>query len=201
MIGLAVCAEPIVRIVLTEKWLPAVFFLRIFCITYAFYPIHTANLNAIKSMGRSDLFLVLEIIKKLVGICAVVITMFISIEALAYSLLFTTLTSMIINSFPNKKLLNYGYFDQLKDILPQILVSVLMGAIVFCISFIPIYYWIQLIIQVPFGVVLYLLLSKVFKIDSYQYVKTIAYGYFKKNKTNKTIDENSDSKESEEAKE
>ena len=63
MIGLAVCAEPLVQLILTEKWLPCVLFLRIFCITYAFYPIHTANLNAIKAMGRSDLFLKLEIIK------------------------------------------------------------------------------------------------------------------------------------------
>ena len=61
MIGLAVCAEPLVQLILTEKWLPCVLFLRIFCITYAFYPIHTANLNAIKAMGRSDLFLKLEI--------------------------------------------------------------------------------------------------------------------------------------------
>ena len=65
MVGIAVCAEPLVRFVLTDKWLPCILFLRIFCITFAFYPIHTANLNAIKAMGRSDLFLILEIIKKL----------------------------------------------------------------------------------------------------------------------------------------
>lgn len=67
MMGLAFCAEPIVRLVLTDKWLQCVPFLRIFCITYMFYPIHTANLNAIKAMGRSDLFLKLEIAKKIVG--------------------------------------------------------------------------------------------------------------------------------------
>ena len=64
MMGLAFCAEPIVTLILTEKWLPCVPFLRIFCVTCMFYPIHTANLNAINAMGRSDLFLKLEIIKK-----------------------------------------------------------------------------------------------------------------------------------------
>ena len=98
MIGLAVCAEPLVQLILTEKWLPCVLFLRIFCITYAFYPIHTANLNAIKAMGRSDLFLKLEIIKKTVGIIAILITMWISVQAMAYSFLVTTILNQIINS-------------------------------------------------------------------------------------------------------
>lgn len=64
MMLMTFCAEPLVRLVLTEKWLPCVPFLRICCITYMFYPIHTANLNALKAMGRSDLFLKLEILKR-----------------------------------------------------------------------------------------------------------------------------------------
>lgn len=106
MIGLACCASNVVTIVLTEKWLPCVFYLQIFCITYMFYPIHTANLNAIKAMGRSDLFLKMEIWKKAVGMVLLLSTMFISVKAMAYSLLISTLASMIINSWPNKKLLN-----------------------------------------------------------------------------------------------
>ena len=77
MVGLAVCAEPLVSLILTDKWLPCVPFLRIFCFSFAFYPIHTANLNAIKALGRSDLFLKLEIIKKVVGIIAILSTMWI----------------------------------------------------------------------------------------------------------------------------
>lgn len=185
MVGLAVCAEPIVRIVLTEKWLPTVFFLRIFCITYAFYPIHTANLNAIKAMGRSDLFLILEIIKKSVGIITILVTMFISVEAMAYSLLATSLLSQIINSWPNKKLLGYTYLDQVKDMLPQILLSLVMGGIVFCITFVPIYDWAQLLIQVPLGVAIYLGLSKLFKVESYTYVANTARGFLGSKKNNK----------------
>ena len=79
MVGIAVCAEPIVSVLLTDKWLPCVPFLRIFCISYAFYPIHTANLNAIKAMGRSDLFLKLEVIKKTITTTAILVTMYISV--------------------------------------------------------------------------------------------------------------------------
>ena len=173
MVGLAVCAEPIVKLVLTEKWLPAVFFLRIFCFTYAFYPLHTANLNAIKAMGRSDLFLKLEIVKKVVGMIALLSTMWISVEAMAYSLLFTSVASQIINSFPNSKLLNYRYIDQLKDILPEILLALFMGLVVYCVNFLRLNDWITLLIQVPLGIVIYLLGSKLFKLDSYEYILAI----------------------------
>ncbi|MBR4624214.1 MAG: lipopolysaccharide biosynthesis protein, partial [Alphaproteobacteria bacterium] len=86
MMGLAVCAEPLVRLILTEKWLPCVPFLRIFCFSFAFWPVHTANLNAIKALGRSDLFLKLEIAKKIVGLTAILATMNISVMAMAYTI-------------------------------------------------------------------------------------------------------------------
>ena len=88
LMGFSFISEPFVRLILTEKWLPCVPFLHIFCITYMFYPIHTANLAAINAMGRSDIFLKLEIIKKIVGITALIISMQISVLAMAYSLIF-----------------------------------------------------------------------------------------------------------------
>ena len=111
MMGLAVCAEPFVRLLLTEKWLPCVPYLRIFCFSYAFYPLHTANLNAIKAMGRSDLFLKLEIIKKLIGVAVLAVTVRYGVYVMALSLLFTSVLAQIINSWPNKKLLDYSYID------------------------------------------------------------------------------------------
>ena len=182
MIGLAVCAEPIVRILLTEKWLPCVFYMRIFCVCLAFYPVHTANLNAIKAMGRSDLFLILEIIKKVIGTIAIVSTMFISVEAMAYSLLVTAILSQIINSWPNRKLLGYSFENQIMDILPQILLSVLMGAVVYCVQFIGLRSWVTLLIQVPVGVVIYIALSKIFHIDSFEYFLSIIKSLFSKKK-------------------
>ena len=182
MVGLAVCAEPLVNLILTEKWLPCVFFLRIFCFTYAFYPIHTANLNAIKAMGRSDLFLVLEIIKKIVGITAILCTMWVSVEAMAYSLLFTSVINQIINSWPNKRLMNYSYLEQLKDMLPQICLSLFMGAIVFSAQYIGLNDIFTLLIQVPVGALIYIVLSKLFHIDSFDYLINTVKGLLHKHK-------------------
>lgn len=180
MMGLAVCAEPLIRIVLTDKWLPAAFFLRVFCFTYAFYPIHTANLNAIKAMGRSDLFLKLEVIKKIVSISALISTMFISVEAMALALPVTSILGQIINSWPNRKLLDYSYRAQLLDMLPQIGMSLAMGGIVFTIQFLRLPDIATLLIQVPLGALIYIVGSKLLHIDSYEYVKGLIKSYTKK---------------------
>lgn len=182
MIGLAVCAEPLVQLILTEKWLPCVLFLRIFCITYAFYPIHTANLNAIKAMGRSNLFLKLEIIKKTVGIIAILITMWISVQAMAYSFLVTTILNQIINSWPNKKLLNYSYLEQVKDMMPQILLSLGMGAAIYAVSFLHLSASLTLLIQIPLGVLVYWSGSKIFHVESYTYIIEMVKNFKKRKK-------------------
>jgi len=183
MMGLAVCAEPFVKLLLTEKWLPCVPFLRVFCFTMAFYPVHSANLNAIKAMGRSDLFLKLEIIKKIIGLIAILTTMWISVEAMAYSLLITTVIASFINAFPNSKLLNYTYKDQIVDMLPTMLLTAVMGGIVYCVTLLPISEILMLIIQIPLGVVVYICLSKLAKIDSFDYILSMAKGFL--NKRNK----------------
>lgn len=170
MMGLVCTATPLVRLVLTDKWLPCVPFLRIFCITYMFYPIHTANLNAIKAMGRSDLFLKLEIMKKVVGVIALVSTMWFGVMAMGYSLLFTSVANQIINSWPNRKLLKYRYLDQLKDILPGILLAVFMGLCIYPIQMIGLQDIVTLMIQAILGVAIYIGGSVVLKLDSFQYL-------------------------------
>lgn len=169
MMGLAVCADSFIPLLLTEKWIDSIFFLRIFCFTYAFYPIATANLNAIKSLGRSDLFLKLEIAKKVVGFSAIFATMFISVEAMAWSLIFTSIAAQIINAWPNKRLLNYSYTDQLKDMLPHIGLSVIMGIPVYMIKMLGFNYWITLMIQVPLGIALYVGGAWMLKVESFFY--------------------------------
>ena len=182
MIGLACCADKVVTLILTTKWLPCVFFLHIFCITYMFYPIHTANLNAIKAMGRSDLFLKLEITKKVVGIVLLLSTMFISVEAMAYSLLISALTSMIINSWPNKKLLNYSFFDQIKDIVPSIILALIMGFGVYFIGLMSLSTILLLIIQVVCGALIYLVGSAALKLEPFEYLKSIIMKHTKRRK-------------------
>ena len=170
MIGLACCATSAVSLILTKKWLPCVFYLQIFCVTYMFWPIHTANLNAIKAMGRSDLFLKLEIWKKVVGTILLLSTMFISVEAMAYSLLISTLASMIINSWPNKKLLNYSFLEQVRDIFPSILLAIGMGVVVYLIGFLPVPTLPLLIIQVICGGVIYIMGSALLKLEPFEYL-------------------------------
>lgn len=173
MMGLAVCAEPFVRFFLTEKWLPCVPYLRIFCFTYSFYPLHTANLNAIKAMGRSDLFLILEIVKKAVGITTLLLTMRLGVYPMALSLLATSVLSQIINAWPNSRLLNYSYLRQLADLLPTILLAAAMGACVYPVSLLGLSDIVTLVIQVPLGVLVYVLGSKLLRIDSFEYLMSI----------------------------
>lgn len=180
MMGLAFTAEPLVSLVLTEKWLPCVPFLRIFCITYMFYPIHTANLNAIKAMGRSDLFLKLEIMKKTVGIVLLLSTMRFGVMAMAYSLLVSSVLYQMINSFPNKELLDYSYINQLKDILPSTLLAIIMGASVYPISRLGISDFVTLILQAVFGAMIYIIGSVLLRLDSFQYLWGIAKPIFKR---------------------
>lgn len=180
MMGLAVCAEPLVRLMLTDKWLPCVPYLRIFCFTYAFYPVHTANLNAIKAMGRSDLFLILEIIKKGIGIVALVATVNLGVYAMALSLLAVALISQVINAWPNRKLLGYAYPQQFLDMLPAMLLTALMGACVYPISLLGLSDWLTLPLQVIAGVLVYVAASAIFKVDSFSYMLSIIKRFLKK---------------------
>ena len=170
MMGLAFVGTPLVRLVLTEKWLECTPFLTIFCITFMFYPIHTANLNAIKGMGRSDLFLKLEVIKKIVGMALLLSTMWFGVMAMAYSLLIISLASQVINSWPNKKLLNYGYLEQLKDILPGIMLAIMMGCCIYPIQFWGLSDLLTLCIQIPLGMIIYIWGSVLLRIDSFKYL-------------------------------
>lgn len=177
MMGLAFCGTPIVRLVLTEKWLACVPFMQIFCITSMFYPIHTANLNAIKALGRSDLFLKLEILKKIVGIILLLSTMWFGVMAMAYSLLVSSVLSQIINSWPNRKLLDYGYLEQLKDILPGIVLAVVMGVCVYPVQWIGLSDSITLCIQVVLGAIVYIIGSILLKLESFNYVWNMVRPY------------------------
>ena len=180
MMWLAFCAEPIVRIVLTEKWLSCVPFLRIFCITYMFWPVHTANLNAINAMGRSDWFLRLEIVKKIVGMTILLTTMWFGVMAMAYSLLLSSVLSQIINSWPNRKLLDYGYLEQVRDFAPGILLAVGMGTCVYFIGFLSLPTIVTLLIQIIGGAAIYIGVSALLKLEEFEYLLGMVKAFLKK---------------------
>lgn len=170
MFGLAAVAKSLIQILLTEKWLPAVPFLQIFCVSYVFWPIHTTNLQAINAVGRSDIFLKLEVIKKIIGIPILLLSIPYGVYAMALGLMFSGIISIFINAYPNKKLLNYTYKELLKDLMPSFLLSVVMGWVVYSIQWIGMSTWITLIVQVSTGVVIYIVLVKLFRLRSYYYL-------------------------------
>lgn len=182
MFGLIAVAEPLICILLTDKWLPAVPFLRIACLALAFSPINTANLQMIKASGRSDLFLKLEIIKKGTGVIVLLITMKYGVMAIAISEILVVIFSNIVNSVPNKKLVGYGYLEQIKDLLPSLILSMVMGAAAYSVSLLKLNNFLTLILQVVVGVAVYGALSLIFKLPSFYYLLDIAKNKFLKKK-------------------
>ena len=159
-----------IRILLTEKWLPCVPFLRIFCITYLFYPIHTANLNAILAVGRSDIDLKLELIKKLLEIMVLLLTMRYGVMAIAYGLIGTAILNQIINAWPNKELIGYSYLEQIRDVLPEIALACVMGAVVYFVGYLQLPDLTVLVLQIMVGIVVYLGLSALMRLEAFIYL-------------------------------
>lgn len=131
MTFLAVTADPLVRWLLGEKWVGAVLFFQMYCFIFALWPIHTTNLSALNGMGRSDLFLKLEIVKKIVGLVVLCVTVFAfhSPEAIVAGFMITGIFGTIINAFPNRTVIGYGYWEQVVDIAPIWALSLVSGAL------------------------------------------------------------------------
>jgi O-antigen/teichoic acid export membrane protein len=145
-------------------------FLQIFCIYYAFFPVHTANLNAIKAVGRSDVFLRLEIIKKVLETAVLLFTVRIGVFAMALGQLFCGVASLLINAWPNRRLLGYPYRQQLRDVLPVLALSLVMAACVWPVTLLGLHDALTLLIQIPLGVLVYVLGSKLLKLDSFELI-------------------------------
>lgn len=172
MAGLAAVAEPMISLLLTDKWLPCVPFLQLCCIDFALYPIHTSNLSAINAKGRSDVFLKLEIIKKAYGMAILLVTVlcFDSVMAIAWGGVVSSLVSAAVNAHPNKELINYGYLEQMRDILPALLLSLVMFGVVYAMNALALPAAALLVLQAVTGVIVYGGLSMLFQVESVQFV-------------------------------
>jgi len=171
MFGLVAVAKPLIVVLFTDKWLGAVPFMQLVCIAYAFYPMHSANLQAINALGRSDVGLKLEIIKRVLGLCLIGLSFPFGVYAIVGSEILFSLLATIINGFPNKTLIGYSIKEQWKDIIPYLLLSVLMALMVYFISFIlNIPNILLLIIQIILGVGIYILGCHIFKLEAYVYI-------------------------------
>jgi len=180
MAGMAAVANPLVRLLLTDKWLPAVPFLQIFCGVFALWPVHTANLQAIVALGRSDVMLRLEVIKKVIGVAVLAVTIQFGPMAMAAGLLVTGVVSTLINARPNVTLLNYRYREQVRDLAPAFLVSVLMGAAVWALNGLKLSMAAMLSLQTIAGLVIYIGGSWLLRLEPFVYAAGVAQDVLRK---------------------
>lgn len=163
MIGMSAVAHPLTLVFIGEKWEFSAYLLQILCFSMMWYPVHALNLNLLQVKGRSDLFLKLEIIKKIVGICILFISVPLGIVAMCYFNIFSSIICLIINTYYTGKLINVGFLKQMRDIAPTLILSLIMWVIVlFAIQFIPNKY-IQLLVGILIGSAIYIAGSYFFK--------------------------------------
>lgn len=170
LIGLYFAAKGIVLVLLTEKWLPMVPFIQIFCIAYLLMPIQNINAISIRSLGYSNITLKLEIIKKILEAIILVVSFMINVYAVAWGIVLYNFVSLFINLYPSERLVDYGIFEQLKDVMPTLFISMIMGMIVYIIGLFSRDILLILLMQILIGASSYYLLCRMFKLDSLNYV-------------------------------
>ncbi len=181
--GLLVMAEPLVRLILTDVWLEAVPFLRIFCIAFMTMPIQSSNMSAIKALGHSDITLKTEIIKKILETIILIVSFCINIYAVAWGIVVYNFICIAINLYPCKKLLNYGVMEQIRDTAPYALLSAIMGFSIYSLSLLNCPLVWLLVLQSVSGLTIYILLNALTKTNCYIYTRNIiSEKFLKKNR-------------------
>ena len=172
----AVVAEPVVKLLLGEQWLPAVPFLQMYCFVYALLPIHSSNLQALNGMGRSDLFLKLELIKKAYGIAFILIGAFVfqNVYILVGSYILSGVLSTFVNAWPNRKVISYSYLEQVRDICPAFLLAAASTALAIPVGMLGLPDISTVLLQAAVMAAAYLGLSKLFKVEALDYLLATA---------------------------
>jgi len=181
MIGLAIVAEPLVIVLLTEKWVPCIPYLQLLCFAGLLYPLHLINVNVLIAQGRSDLFLRLEIVKKILTIIAIAITWRWGIKALIYGQIAQSFIAYYLNCYYTGKILRYPFQEQVADVMPYLSAASLMGAGVYVIRLAPIESRLMLLVgQVVTGALLYTTLCYGFRLTAFKEAVSTARPYLKR---------------------
>ncbi len=168
MIGLAIVARPLVLVLLTDKWLPCVPYLQLLCVMGLMFPLHLINLNVLQAMGRSDLFLRLEIIKKMLTIMNILVTWRWGIMAMIGGQVVISLVSYYLNAYYNKVLLDYSIWEQIGDLYPCLIDAAAMGGAIYALKYLPIASPLVLLMcQVAAGGMIYAAVCRVFRFEAY----------------------------------
>lgn len=156
MVGLSAVADPFIRILLTDKWEGTIYLLQIICFSMMWYPVHSINLNLLQVKGRSDFFLKLEVIKKTQDLIILCITLPLGIVAMCYGSIVGSLISLVWNTYYTKKIIGYGYFNQMRDIMPVLLHSLVMCVLVHLVVYFMPTLWLKLVMGIIVGATYYI---------------------------------------------
>ena len=162
MIGIAAVADPLVRILLTDKWAGIILLLQITCFDAMWSPVHAVNLNLLQVMGRSDYFLKIEIIKKILSLIILAATVPMGIVAMCYGKVVGSVLGLLINTYYTKKLIGYGFYDQLKGLFHILIHTLIMGLFALLVVHLFDNNWIKLLSASLVGSLYYIIGSKLF---------------------------------------
>lgn len=177
MMELAAISRPMIISILTEKWLFAATLIPILCFAQMWYPVHAINLNLLQVKGRSDIFLKLEIVKKLFGVVVICITLPFGLTALCIGMIVNSIVALAINTLYTGKLIHLGFFKQMEDLLPILLLSIITGGAVFLtVTYIPMKSWIALTVGLVEGILIYAVLAKLLLFSEYSEIISILRG-------------------------
>lgn len=185
MVGLMLVAHPLVQILLTEKWLPSVPYLQLLCIIGMLYPILAINLNALNAQGRSDLYLKIDVINKILVIITVFITYRFGITAMIIGQIINSLISYYLYSYYTNKLLGLGIITQIRNMFPAFSISIVMGFLIYCVKYLSINNQLLLLVtQITLGGLIYISLCFIFKISAFMEIISIVKGFRPSKKSN-----------------
>lgn len=173
MISLGAVSEPLIYTLIGSKWHEAATYLPLICISMSLYPLHAINLNILQVLGRSDIFLYLEILKKIVGIVPIVIGIFCGIYYMLLASILTGVISLYLNTWYTGKTLNYSFWKQLRDITPSYFTALVIAFAVYFLKYLSLPYYAVLMLQIIVGIVACITISEIFKFDEYKELKTI----------------------------
>lgn len=169
---LVVIAPTFIPLLFGPQWTGSVWFMQAYCLVYAMLPIHTTNLQALNGMGRSDLYLKLEVIKKIVGAIAIVVTAFVfrDVQYMVGSYVLTGVLSTFINAWPNRRVIGYSYGEQVRDIAPAVLLTVVSAAAGWTVSLLPVPSLLLVLLQVAVFVAVYFGLAAILRVEEFSYL-------------------------------
>lgn len=173
MISLGAVSEPLIYTLIGTKWHEAATYLPLICISMSLYPLHAINLNILQVLGRSDIFLYLEILKKIVGIVPIVIGIFCGIYYMLLTSILAGVISLYLNTWYTGKTLNYSFWKQLRDIAPSYFTALVIAVAVYFLKYLSLPYYVVLMLQIIVGLVACITISEIFKFDEYKELKTI----------------------------